>query len=110
MSYCAEHGIPHSKFLKWSTEDRSKTLAYVMENSLICQMCGTAEWQWEEDRFAFEPMAKRCHGCHAKDITAEETANLPGVSITLVPSDSITQDDRDLVRAYQEEAAQQGTF
>ena len=42
MSYCFEHGIPHSKFLKWDAEDRAKTLAFALESSMRCSMCGTA--------------------------------------------------------------------
>lgn len=59
-----------------------------MEKAEFCQMCGTAPWQWEEDRFSFEPVLEVCHGCEKKDILRDDDAKLPpGASIVLIPKD-----------------------
>ena len=86
MSYCYEKGIPHSVFLCWSPEDRAKTLAYLIEHGSKCGMCGTAEWEWEHDRRAYEPVEKFCMGCYLKSMAGEESGQMPGTTITLEPS------------------------
>jgi len=89
MSYCHEKAIPHSVFLEWDPEDRSKVLAYIMEQSLRCTMCGTAEWEWEENKFAYTPLEEFCRGCYQKSIYSKvEQGNepLPGTSVKLVPT------------------------
>jgi hypothetical protein len=68
MSYCSEHGIPHSKYLKWDPEDRAKLIAYLLENSERCGMCGTAPWEWKESKFAFTAVDEFCQGCYQKAI------------------------------------------
>ncbi len=87
MSYCTDKGIPHSVFLaRWTPEDRAKVIAYVAEHAEACQMCGTSPWQWEEDRFAFEPVVEVCKGCQQKDIKRDDDEKLPaGASIVLIP-------------------------
>lgn len=72
MRFCNEVGIPHSRFLEeWSDEDRSKALAYIIYRAQICDLCGTAPWEWdpEEDgsRYAYEPVEEICPGCEKKD-------------------------------------------
>lgn len=85
MTYCAERGIPHSRFLEeWGDEDRAKLMAHLVEKALTCTLCGTAEWEWHEDRFAYEPIIETCIGCQQKDLVKDE-ANMPGASIVLVP-------------------------
>lgn len=59
-------------------------------------MCGTAPWEWEEDRYAYEPVAQRCHGCYLKDTAQEDSKNLPGTTVVLVPASSISPDDREI--------------
>ena len=89
MSYCYEKGIPHSVFLSWSPEDRAKTRAYLLEQSSKCGMCGTAEWEWEKDRRAYEPVEKFCMGCYLKQLAGEESGQMPGTTISLEPSRGI---------------------
>lgn len=48
-------------------------------------MCGTAEWEWEEDRFAYKPITVQCHGCYLKSVAEEGEQRAPGTRITLVP-------------------------
>ncbi len=86
MSYCYEHGISHSEFLEWAPEDRAKTLAFMLEKAQRCDMCGTAEWEWEENRFAYSPEEKFCMGCYLKHMAGEEGAQMPGSTIVMVPS------------------------
>lgn len=89
MQYCFEHGIPYSTFIEWSNEDRARVIAFVLEKSTRCQMCGTAEWEWNENRFAYEPVSKYCHGCHLKEISAEDRNRTPGVTIELMPTGTV---------------------
>ena len=87
MSYCFERGIPHSKFLKWDPEDRAKTIAYALEQGLRCNMCGTALWEWEENRFAFTAIDEFCQGCYQKAIFSDtQSTSLPGTNVKLVPT------------------------
>ena len=86
LQFCHEHGLPHSTFLRWDPVDRAKALAFAIEKSLRCVMCGTAGWEWEADRFAYEPVEARCQGCYAKETAAEFAGRNPGVSIELLPT------------------------
>ena len=86
LQFCNEHGIPHSEFLHWDPVDRAKALAYAVEKSLRCTMCGTAKWEWEDNRFAYEPVENRCQGCYVKDVVAEDSGRNPGVTIELLPT------------------------
>lgn len=49
-------------------------------------MCGTADWEWAENQYAYEPQAKFCKGCYLKDITQETSDNLPGTTVALIPA------------------------
>lgn len=87
MSYCTEKGIPHSVFLEWDPEDRAKTLAYIMETNARCTMCGTAPWEWEENRFAYTAVDEFCQGCYQKARFSDtESTSLPGTNVRLVPT------------------------
>lgn len=88
MAFCYENGIPHSEFLGWSPEDRAKTLAFMLEKSARCEMCGTAEWEWDKDRRAYEPVEKFCMGCYLKHMANEDSGKMPGTSIVMEPSRS----------------------
>lgn len=97
MNFCNAHGIPHSKFLEWDEDDRNKALAYLFEEGTKCGMCGTAEWEWEQEDErgivrpvrAYEPTGHFCMGCYLKSIVGEETGNEPGMSVRLVPANSM---------------------
>jgi hypothetical protein len=86
MSFCNEHGIPHSEFLGWDPEDRAKALAFVFEKSMRCELCGTAEWEWDADRRAYEPVEKICMGCYLKHMAEEGGGLMPGTSIVMEPT------------------------
>ena len=49
-------------------------------------MCGTAAWEWEQDRFAYMPVHTTCAGCAAKDLLRDDSERPgAGTSIVLVP-------------------------
>jgi len=86
VAWCSDHGLPHSTLFSWDEDDRAKLAAYLLESGEKCQMCGTAGWEWEEDRYAYEPITHQCWGCYMKDRATDENDRLPGSTITLVPS------------------------
>ena len=87
MSYCSEKAIPHSQYLEWEPEDRAKLMAYLLENAERCSMCGTAPWEWEENKFAFTPVDEFCQGCYQKAIFGDTRgSSLPGTNVKLVPT------------------------
>lgn len=87
MAYCFDNAIPHSVWLsEWSPEDRAKVVAFAMEKAERCNLCGTAEWEWREDKYAYEPHRQVCFGCQAKDLAKDEhDGHQAGVSIVLLP-------------------------
>lgn len=48
-------------------------------------MCGTSEWEWEEDRYAYEAASRMCWGCQRLDAAREDGAPAPGISMVLIP-------------------------
>lgn len=78
--------MPHSSFLAWSDEDRAKALSYVVENGLRCVMCGTAQWEWDENRFAYEALETTCQGCYIKEQVSRDSERNPGVTVELRPT------------------------
>ena len=73
-----------------------------MESSLICQLCGTAEWEWEENRFAYAPHSHFCKGCYIKETASEDGGKMPGTTITLVPNTEDLQLEE--IRTYRRRA------
>lgn len=88
MSYCVEKGIPHDVWLSWPAESRAKHLAYMLEQADTCQLCGTAEWEWKENSFAYEVSETFCRGCYMKEVASEEAGKLPGTTVNLVPANA----------------------
>lgn len=90
MSYCYEKAIPHSKYLGWDPEDRAKVVAYIMESNTRCSLCGTAPWEWEENKFAYTAVDEFCKGCYQKSIYKDTESNsLPGTNVRLIPTTPI---------------------
>ena len=85
VEWCTEHGLPHSTLLGWSDEDRAKLTAFLLERSARCQMCGSAEWEWEENRNAYVAQERVCMGCMLKDRAGDTQEHSPGGRIVLVP-------------------------
>lgn len=92
VAYCTDKGIPHSKFLNWAPDDRAKALAWKLEESSRCQLCGTADWEWAENQYAYEPSNRFCKGCYLKDITNETSDTLPGTTVVLIPAAEAERD------------------
>ena len=87
MSYCAEQGIPHSQFLSWEPEDKAKIVAFLLEKSMRCTLCGTAPWEWEQNKFAYAPVEDLCQGCYQKSVFQDtQSKSLPGTNVRLVPT------------------------
>src|SRR5262245_62137333 len=87
MAYCFEKGIPHSKFLNWDAEDKAKVIAFSLEQSSRCNMCGTAGWEWEDNRYAYTAVDEFCPGCYRKSVFSDqESRSLPGTNVKLVPT------------------------
>lgn len=88
--YCHEQGIPYSEFLaRWTEADRAIVNAVVLEKSERCTMCGTAEWEWREDHFAYQPLFHTCRGCQLKDLMNDDDAPRPkGTTVRLVPKET----------------------
>ena len=60
-------------------------MAWKLEEAARCSLCGTADWEWAEDQYAYEPQEQWCKGCYLKDITNETKDNLPGTTVRLIP-------------------------
>jgi len=60
-----------------------------MEKAARCQMCGTADWEWEADRYAYEPAVRLCRGCEIKESVSDQTDKRPGQRVELAPASGI---------------------
>lgn len=98
MSYCVDKGIPHDLWLSWSKESRAKHVAFLLEQSEVCQLCGTAEWEWKENHFAYEPSETLCRGCYLKEVASEEAGKLPGTTVSLTPVTPLMRAEQEVVR------------
>lgn len=106
MQFCTDHGIPHSQFLDWDLDDRAKTTAYLMEANARCDMCGTAEWEWDENPFAYEAVDEFCKGCYMKSVYSDqEKGGLPGTNVKLIPVTPMRKAER-IVKAKKMAAMQ----
>jgi len=60
--------------------------AVALERGEKCQMCGTAEWEWEEDPYAYAPVRHTCIGCMKRELMQEDdTPTSKGTSVRLLP-------------------------
>ncbi len=92
MAYCGPRGIPLSTFLNWPVDDQAAAIAWMVEDRLRCQSCGTAEWEWEADLGAYTADAHVCMGCQLRGVEEKKykqaSEHMPGLQIRLVPSGS----------------------
>lgn len=72
-------------------------MAYLLEEGSKCQQCGTAAWEWEEDRYAYEPSVHQCWGCYLKDLSRDDIQGMAGGRIVLVPKHVAAQ-QREIAR------------
>ena len=55
LKYACAHGIPWSRYLRmFDRVDRARVIANELEEGSRCSMCGTAQWEWDEDPGAYE--------------------------------------------------------
>jgi hypothetical protein len=106
MAFCNQHGIAHSAFLDWDYLDRVKAIAYEAEKAERCQMCGSAPWEWEADRYAYEAVAMYCPGCYLTDLAAKDEETRPGVTYRLAATSGEQAEKR---RRVAEAFAERGT-
>jgi hypothetical protein len=87
MAFCYERGIPHSTFLQWDPEDKAKVIAFILEKAARCSSCGTAPWEWENNKFAYTAVDELCQGCYQKTVYQDTMGKpLPGTNVKLVPT------------------------
>lgn len=87
MRWCSDKGIPHSEYLSWRQSDREKLIAFLLDDNARCKQCGTADWEWEENRYAYQAELEFCQGCmHLEAAREDQSDTPPGASIVLVPS------------------------
>lgn len=72
--------------MEWDPDDQAKALAFLVEKGLKCPMCGTADWEWQENKFAYEAVPHRCQGCYVRDSATDDTQRQPGVTVELHPT------------------------
>ena len=65
-------------------DDRIKLLAWLTEDSQRCSMCGTSDWQWDEEKYAFIPSVQVCRGCAMRDSARDMAKDVPGSTIILL--------------------------
>lgn len=67
--------------------------AVALERGERCPSCGTAQWEWKDDNYAYEPMNTTCIGCQKKELLADasekDDAPMPkGTTIRLFPKET----------------------
>lgn len=96
IRYACERGIPFSVYSgrvvadgepDWLPEDRDVVAVWQAEEALRCSDCGTYEWEWEDDEFAYLPDHWTCLGClyreqHSKQL-GDSNQRLHGVKVAL---------------------------
>jgi hypothetical protein len=87
--YAEEHGLPYSAVREWANEDKAILLAVQLEKAQRCPMCGTSEWEHQENPGGFTAVLNTCPGCKIKDEKREEIeGSLPsGTHVQLVPTE-----------------------
>ena len=61
-----------------------KLLATLTEEAQRCGMCGTADWEWSEDKFAYMPTVHVCEGCKLREAARDDAKDIDGGTIILV--------------------------
>lgn len=73
-----------------------------MEKALKCQLCGTADWEWDEKqgghRYAYDPVEHRCEGCARKEAgrSKDPHRNTAGITIELEPRGTVDAAKREM--------------
>jgi len=64
-----------------------------MDRAERCPSCGTADWEWASDFYAYEPVHATCRGCQLKEAlskaTEADSTPMPmGTTIRLFPKET----------------------
>lgn len=59
-------------------------MAYLAEEAKRCSQCGTATWEWEENKWAYEAATYTCQGCLRLDAAREDFKPGPGTRMILI--------------------------
>lgn len=54
-----------------------------------CSLCGTAQWEWDENRRAYEVVAHDCQGCYSLEYMQDTKDRHPGRRMQLAPTGTI---------------------
>lgn len=66
-----------------------------LEKSEKCIHCGTAEWEWQENPYAYHPVRHTCPGCRKREILLEDDDDVPkGTTVRLVDQKTALQMER----------------
>lgn len=69
-----------------------------MEEGSRCSVCGTAEWEWKEDPFAYHPVIHTCIGCQKRALLSEDDTPKPkGSTIRLVDKHTAERIEKEAV-------------
>lgn len=52
-------------------------------------MCGTAEWEWADNPYAYEAVNHLCRGCYTKEAASEGEGRQLGVTVELRPTGTV---------------------
>jgi len=61
-----------------------KLLAWLAEDALRCKMCGTTDYEWDADKYAYIPSVQVCRGCAMRDNSKEMAKDVPGGTVVLL--------------------------
>lgn len=68
LRVCRAYQIPHSQFLGWSHDDRSKAIWELARSAQVCSGCGTRAEEWQPEHGghlqAHRAVPEFCPGCH----------------------------------------------
>jgi hypothetical protein len=69
-------------------DDRIKLITWLMEDATRCSLCGTADWEWEENQYAYIASVNVCQGCAMKDNAREMGKDIAGSTIVLLSGEA----------------------
>lgn len=67
----------------WLPEDRDVVAVWQSEEARRCPGCGTYEWEWEADEYAYVPDHWTCPGCLMIEQHAAQLESTTGVKVGL---------------------------
>lgn len=65
-----------------------KVLAWLAEEAQRCNMCGTADYEWDADKFAYVAHVNVCRGCALREQSSDLAKDVPGGSVVLLSGEA----------------------